>query len=147
MPPARSPRSAPAVTRITPRAGVDTPGWRRAYCPLARSRPVPPPSVTARVPPRQAVLVPSTTDTPEGATLHPMNLSWRSKAACLGLEPLIFFPETEEEAESAKVVCAECPVQEACLEYALVRREKEGVWGGCTERERRRIIRQRRRSA
>jgi len=40
-----------------------------------------------------------------------------------------------------------CPVQGACLEYALTRREKEGVWGGCTERERRRIIRQRRRTA
>jgi WhiB family redox-sensing transcriptional regulator len=40
-----------------------------------------------------------------------------------------------------------CPVQGACLEYALSRREKEGVWGGCTERERRRIIRQRRRTA
>ncbi|MEZ5140291.1 MAG: WhiB family transcriptional regulator [Acidimicrobiales bacterium] len=40
-----------------------------------------------------------------------------------------------------------CPVQGACLEYAPARREKEGVWGGCTERERRRIIRQRRRTA
>ena len=85
--------------------------------------------------------------TPEGATLHIINLSWRSKAACLGLEAVTFFPETDEEAEQAKAVCAVCPVQEACLEHALVRREKEGGWGGCTERERRRIIRQRRRTA
>lgn len=76
-----------------------------------------------------------------------MNLSWRTKAACHGLDPQTFYPETDEEAGPAKEVCAGCPVQGACLEYALARREKEGVWGGCTERERRRIIRQRRRTA
>lgn len=76
-----------------------------------------------------------------------MNLTWRTKAACHGLDPQVFYPETDEEAHQAKVVCSGCPVQGACLEYALTRREKEGVWGGCTERERRRIIRQRRRSA
>jgi len=47
----------------------------------------------------------------------------------------------------AKEVCAQCSVRVACLEYALTSREKAGVWGGATERERRRIIRQRRRSA
>ena len=47
----------------------------------------------------------------------------------------------------AKAVCAQCPVVDLCLEHALGVREKEGIWGGCTERERRRIIRQRRRSA
>ena len=76
-----------------------------------------------------------------------MNLSWRTKAACHGLDPQVFYAETDEEAEQAKAVCAQCSVQQACLEYALARREKEGVWGGCTERERRRIIRQRRRTA
>jgi WhiB family redox-sensing transcriptional regulator len=76
-----------------------------------------------------------------------MNPSWRNKAACHGLDPHTFYPETDEEAEAAKQVCSVCPVQMACLEYALQRREKEGVWGGCTERERRRIIRQRRRTA
>lgn len=76
-----------------------------------------------------------------------MNMSWRTKAACNGLDPQIFFPETEEAADTAKAVCEVCSVKEACLEYALARREKEGVWGGATERERRRIIRQRRRTA
>ena len=75
------------------------------------------------------------------------NMSWRTKAACHGLDPQIFYPETDEEAEQAKDVCNGCAVQGACLEYALNRREKDGVWGGCTERERRRIIRQRRRTA
>jgi WhiB family redox-sensing transcriptional regulator len=47
----------------------------------------------------------------------------------------------------AKGICASCVVQVACLDHALTRREKVGVWGGATERERRRILRQRRRSA
>jgi WhiB family redox-sensing transcriptional regulator len=47
----------------------------------------------------------------------------------------------------AKEICDECDVRVACLEYALAMRERDGVWGGATERERRRIIRQRRRSA
>ncbi len=72
---------------------------------------------------------------------------WRDRGACRGLDPEIFYPETDEEALEAKAVCAACVVQVACLEHALTYREKEGVWGGATERERRRIIRQRRRSA
>jgi WhiB family redox-sensing transcriptional regulator len=78
-----------------------------------------------------------------------MNQSWQAAAACRGLDPLIFYPVTDDEAEAdpAKSVCAQCGVREACLEYALASREKEGVWGGATERERRRIIRQRRRTA
>jgi WhiB family redox-sensing transcriptional regulator len=76
-----------------------------------------------------------------------MKQTWRKHAACRGLDPLIFYPATEEEAEIAKDVCAECPVRETCLEHALAVREKEGVWGGATERERRRIIRQRRRAS
>lgn len=47
----------------------------------------------------------------------------------------------------AKSVCGGCPVRQPCLEWALHSRERDGVWGGATERERRRIIRQRRKSA
>jgi len=74
-------------------------------------------------------------------------LSWQNRAACRGVDTNIFFPASEEEAEPAKAICGVCPVHEACLEHALADREKEGVWGGATERERRRIIRQRRKSA
>jgi WhiB family redox-sensing transcriptional regulator len=74
-------------------------------------------------------------------------LVWRQRAACRGVEPDIFYPLTDEDAVAAKSVCAQCSVRQACLEYALTHREKEGVWGGATERERRRILRQRRRSA
>ncbi|HYA69039.1 MAG TPA: WhiB family transcriptional regulator [Acidimicrobiales bacterium] len=73
--------------------------------------------------------------------------TWRKRADCRGIDPEIFFPATDEDAEEAKAICALCPVRQACLEYALANREREGVWGGATERERRRIIRHRRKSA
>jgi WhiB family transcriptional regulator, redox-sensing transcriptional regulator len=76
-----------------------------------------------------------------------MDPVWRRHSACRGLDPEIFYPETDERAEVAKQVCGTCTVQETCLEFALQGREKEGVWGGATEKERRRIIRQRRRAS
>jgi len=78
-----------------------------------------------------------------------MKQPWRAKAACRGLDPSTFFPDQDDDeaAEPAKAVCEVCPVRELCLEHALGSREREGVWGGATERERRRIIRQRRRTA
>jgi WhiB family transcriptional regulator, redox-sensing transcriptional regulator len=75
------------------------------------------------------------------------NLVWRQRAACRGVDPDIFYPVSEEDAEEAKAICEACSVREACLEYALAHRERDGVWGGATERERRRMLRQRRRSA
>jgi WhiB family redox-sensing transcriptional regulator len=76
-----------------------------------------------------------------------MNLTWRQHAACRGLDPEIFYPATDEEADVAKAICAVCAIRQACLEHALGSRERDGIWGGATEKERRRIIRQRRRSA
>ena len=75
------------------------------------------------------------------------NQTWRQHAACRGVEADVFYPISDEEAEVAKAICTVCSVRQTCLEYALTNREREGVWGGATERERRRIIRQRRRSA
>ena len=74
-------------------------------------------------------------------------LPWRDRGACNGLDPTIFFPDEEDESIEAKEICADCSVRVSCLEHALASREKEGVWGGATAKERRRIIRQRRRSA
>lgn len=76
-----------------------------------------------------------------------MEVIWRSLGACRGLDPELFFPETEEQADVAKMICQGCDVRILCLEHALASREKVGVWGGATERERRRLIRQRRRIA
>ncbi len=74
-------------------------------------------------------------------------LEWRMLGACRGLDAGIFYPDNEDEAQIATQVCQQCGVQRACLEFALTKREKAGVWGGATERERRRILRQRRRTA
>ncbi|HZQ27414.1 MAG TPA: WhiB family transcriptional regulator [Acidimicrobiales bacterium] len=74
-------------------------------------------------------------------------MSWRHRAACRGVDPDVFYPVSDEEAEAAKAVCNACPVRQPCLEYALANRERDGVWGGATERERRRMIRQRRKTA
>jgi WhiB family transcriptional regulator, redox-sensing transcriptional regulator len=82
--------------------------------------------------------------------VFPMSATtWRKQAACRGLDVEAFYPISEDEADAAeaKAICAECPVRQACLEHALAHREREGVWGGTTERERRRIVRQRRKSA
>ena len=76
-----------------------------------------------------------------------MNHNWCEHGACQGLDPEIFYPVEDDEAVPAKAVCAVCPVNTACLEYALDVRERDGVWGGATERERRRLVRQRRRTA
>ena len=77
-----------------------------------------------------------------------MNLTWRQQARCRGADPTTFYPVSDEdEAFEAKAICSSCPVREPCLEYALTVREKHGVWGGLTERERRRLVRQRRKSA
>ncbi|MGD0875480.1 MAG: WhiB family transcriptional regulator [Acidimicrobiales bacterium] len=76
-----------------------------------------------------------------------MKASWRQRAACRGVDPDIFYPVSDDDSEEAKAVCASCSVRQACLEYSLAAREREGVWGGLTERERRRIVRQHRKSA
>jgi len=68
---------------------------------------------------------------------------WRTEAACRDSDVEIFFPATEEGAGPAKAVCATCPVRSACLEWALATRQQEGVWGGLSESERRRLRRRR----
>lgn len=69
--------------------------------------------------------------------------SWQLKANCLGVDPDLFFPERGASTKEAKAVCRGCVVREDCLEYALANGEKFGIWGGLSERERRKIRRQR----
>lgn len=64
--------------------------------------------------------------------------AWRADAACRGTDPALFFTERDESQAAAKAVYAECPVRQECLAYALAAREDLGVWGGTSERERRR---------
>ncbi len=69
--------------------------------------------------------------------------SWRAKAACRDLDTSLFFPDNDADAAPALEVCASCPVRRACLEFALTTRQHDGVWGGTTETERKRIRRRR----
>lgn len=71
-----------------------------------------------------------------------MNESWMDHGKCVGRSPDIFFPSSGMGVDRARKICRECDVQEACLEYALCNRIKHGVWGGRSERERRRLLRQ-----
>ncbi len=69
--------------------------------------------------------------------------SWQRLANCLGVDPDLFFPERGASTKEAKRVCRACVVREECLEYALANGEKFGIWGGMSERERRRVRRER----
>jgi WhiB family redox-sensing transcriptional regulator len=69
--------------------------------------------------------------------------SWQDRANCLGVDPELFFPERGTSTVEAKAVCRGCEVRMDCLEYALAAGEKFGIWGGMSERERRRIRRTR----
>ncbi|MEY2476795.1 MAG: WhiB family transcriptional regulator, redox-sensing transcriptional regulator [Actinomycetota bacterium] len=69
--------------------------------------------------------------------------SWQDQANCMGVDPDLFFPERGASTREAKEVCRGCVVREDCLEYALANGEKFGIWGGMSERERRRIRRAR----
>jgi WhiB family redox-sensing transcriptional regulator len=72
----------------------------------------------------------TTTDDPD---------AWRQHAECRGMDPEFFYPERGEDVDAIKAVCATCPVRAQCLEYAITHREMHGIWGGLSERQRRRI--------
>jgi len=76
-----------------------------------------------------------------------MDMSWRQRGACRGLDPDLFYPASDDDAGEAKTICSTCSVRDLCLEYALANRESDGIWGGATEKERRRMLRQRRKTA
>lgn len=75
------------------------------------------------------------------AELFAATEAWHEQANCRGLDPELFFPERGGTWEStqAKEVCAACVVRQECLEYAVNVGERYGLWGGLSEKERRRI--------
>jgi len=77
-------------------------------------------------------------------TVSEEDKTWQKNGNCRGMNPDFFFPERGASTKEAKAVCVGCPVKEQCLEYALRNSEKFGIWGGLSERERRRIRRTRR---
>jgi WhiB family redox-sensing transcriptional regulator len=78
--------------------------------------------------------------------------NWRLHAACREEDPDLFFPigstgPAVVQTAEAKAVCRSCPVQAACLEWALENRQDSGIWGGLSENERRALKRRSRRRA
>jgi WhiB family redox-sensing transcriptional regulator len=69
---------------------------------------------------------------------------WMLRARCRSLAPSEFFPSDGVGVDKARKICDQCGVKIECLEYALTYRIDHGVWGGASERERRRILRRRR---
>jgi WhiB family redox-sensing transcriptional regulator len=76
-----------------------------------------------------------------------MDTEWMARGNCAHEAPSTFFPSDGVGVEVARRICATCPVKDECLEHALVNRIDHGVWGGCSERERRRILKRRRMAA
>ena len=70
--------------------------------------------------------------------------AWRQDALCAETDPEAFFPDKGGSTREAKLVCRGCSVRGECLEYALANEERFGIWGGLSERERRRVRLQRR---
>jgi WhiB family redox-sensing transcriptional regulator len=77
-----------------------------------------------------------------------METEWQQHGLCRAGDAVIFFPpahfehkpERESREAKAKAVCARCPVRLQCLEWALATREPYGIWGGCSESERKQIL-------
>jgi len=78
----------------------------------------------------------------------PLSTEWQQRGRCRDTDASVFFPPTvfehkpEREAREAKAkaICAGCPVRLKCLEWALAVRDPHGVWGGCSESERKQIL-------
>lgn len=68
-------------------------------------------------------------------------MGWQERALCAQTDPEAFFPEKGGSTREAKKVCSGCDVRAECLEYALANDERFGIWGGLSERERRKLKR------
>lgn len=99
------------------------------------------PSAEISTAPRRAhlALVPDPFGMPPALT--PDDPQWQEKALCAQTDPEAFFPEKGGSTREAKRICMGCEVRDQCLEYALAHDERFGIWGGLSERERRRLKR------
>lgn len=80
-------------------------------------------------------------DLEDHAPASPSPLAWQDEALCGEVGGDFWFPEKGESTREAKQVCVACPVRAICLQYALDGNERFGIWGGLSERERRRLAR------
>jgi WhiB family redox-sensing transcriptional regulator len=75
------------------------------------------------------------------ASLDDGPLGWQERSLCAQTDPEAFFPEKGGSTREAKKVCTSCEVRSECLDYALANDERFGIWGGLSERERRKLKR------
>ncbi len=66
---------------------------------------------------------------------------WAAYASCRSADPDLFFPATDGDVREAMRICSGCPVQAECADWALEMQLGYGIWGGLTERDRRRLLR------
>jgi WhiB family transcriptional regulator, redox-sensing transcriptional regulator len=78
---------------------------------------------------------------PRTALFDPKHYDWMDRAACKGMDTNIWYCENPHtvNGDRAREVCHTCPVKGKCLEHAITHREPDGIWGGKTWRQRRRI--------
>jgi WhiB family transcriptional regulator, redox-sensing transcriptional regulator len=77
----------------------------------------------------------------EPAVEEPEHPQWQDRALCVNTDPAAFFPKVGGPVREAKKICLGCEVRWDCLDYALAHNERYGIWGGLSERERRRLKR------
>lgn len=87
----------------------------------------------------QLSLVPDRAD--NGVPADDDDDQWQERGLCAQTDPEAFFPEKGGSTREAKRICQGCEVRDRCLEYALANDERFGIWGGLSERERRRLKR------
>ena len=104
---------------------------------IGAPRTAPGPTSTGSLARSHLSVVPDLIDPP----LTPDDPLWQEKALCAQTDPEAFFPEKGGSTREAKRICLGCEVKDACLEYALANDERFGIWGGLSERERRRLKR------
>jgi WhiB family redox-sensing transcriptional regulator len=66
---------------------------------------------------------------------------WRSIAACRNVDTEVFFPASDLFSHRAKLICSTCPVRKQCLDWAIATGQRDGIWGGKTAKQRRRMSR------
>ncbi|HEU4363761.1 MAG TPA: WhiB family transcriptional regulator [Mycobacterium sp.] len=103
------------------------------------------PTITQAAAARSAISRPHLSLVPDEPELFEPALvadeKWQDRALCAQTDPEAFFPEKGGSTREAKKICQRCPVRAECLEYALAHDERFGIWGGLSERERRRLKR------
>ena len=72
-----------------------------------------------------------------------MSADWMAQGLCAERDPAVFFPSDGLGVIAARKICHQCPVAGQCLDYALLHRIDHGVWGGTSERQRRRMLKER----